>query len=158
MNIKSKILASALCIAFAGTVSASEVLVTVVDSGAAKNGGTQSSVALDVSSNGNVAGFSFRLSIPGLDEKSVDLSKCVAEVPTAFQANCNVIDDAIMVIGMSMDPGVSLAAGVAPIGRVSFSRGKAAGEIAVTELALGGQDAKAISATAKVDSDVGNNK
>jgi hypothetical protein len=136
---------------FSSVAIGNEVLVTVVDGGdQAKRGGSHTFAAIDVSASDAIAGFSFRVNVPGLHPKRVDLSKCVSDLPKGFDGKCSAIDGAVVFVAMSMSPDVSLPAGVSSVGSISFASASKSDGITVTELAMGTQDAQPVAAVAKI--------
>jgi hypothetical protein len=129
---------------------ASEVLATVVSGGKAGNG-----IALDIVSDGGIAGFSFAIEVPGIDEKRVNLKGCAADLPSNFKGQCSVAQGKIMVIAASDNPSVTLGQGVVKVGTVYFSRAagaKAGGDIQITGVEFSDNNAKSQPGTAKVQS------
>jgi hypothetical protein len=141
-------MAFAAAMTASSVVAANEVLVNVVEGGKARN---VQVVAIDLANGGDVAGFSFHLVMPGLDAKQVDLSACVSELPKGFSGKCQLNKDGVSFVGMADSSAVSLPAGVAPIGRISFqNQGKALREMQVVDVAVGNQAAQSQQASAKV--------
>ena len=137
---------------FAGSASANELIVTPV---ASKAG--QVSMAFDIVSSGDIAGFNFKVSMPGLVKKKGELASCVAELPKGFSGACSVQDGGIYVFATSDSPSVSLPAGVVSVGTVSVSYNaplaKARGQSALTieEFAFFDNKANPLAVKARID-------
>ena len=134
-----------------GTVFANEVIATVVDS---KGGGR--AVSFDMATDGGVAGFSFKMQMPGLMDKGFNLGSCVSQLPAGFDGGCSVVGDTVYVYAVSNRMDLTLPAGVVPIGQISLSiapGAKSAGEIKISELSVGSASAKELPASARVVAD-----
>ncbi len=83
MNIKIAALALGAVMA-SSAANAAEVIVTAVPA--------KGTIALsfDMVSDGDVAGFNFKVNVPGLATTSQKLPKCVAELPKGFSGDCSV--------------------------------------------------------------------
>jgi hypothetical protein len=147
MKLIRNVIAAAALVMVAAPASANEVLATTVDSG--KKGGA--GIALDIVSDGKIAGFSFVIEIPGLDEKSVNLKACLADLPKGFSGGCNATKGAIYVIAASDRPELLLPSGVVSVGKVYFSRALDKGAaIQVKGAEFSDNNANSVTGTAKV--------
>lgn len=133
----------------AACASASEVLVTNIN---ASKGGDGGALAIDVVSDGKVAGFSFRIDIPGVIEKSVNLKSCVAELPKGFQGGCSVVKGSIFVIASSDSANVAIPQGVAKVGTIYYKR-SGTGAIQVVGAEFSDNSANSVAGAAKVLAD-----
>lgn len=150
MNTKFIALALAAC-ALPTTAFSAELVVT-----AAQSKG-QLALSFDMVSEGDVAGFNFKVNVPGLSDQSRKLPKCVAELPKGFSGDCTVRKEGIYVYAMSDSPNVALPAGVNSIGQVVISypaalvKSKGALGLTVTELAAANNNAQEISISSRVE-------
>lgn len=131
-------------------VSANEVVVTPV---ATKS--NQLALGFDIASSGDVAGFNFKVSLPGLAEKAGGVSSCVAELPKGFDGACSVTKGGVYVYATSSSPDVALPAGMVSIGKIVLnydSAAKVGGQVkpVVEELAMFDNQGKALTAKAQV--------
>ena len=97
----------------------SNELIGTVERASSKN---TAAIAMDIVSDGTIAGFSFRVEVPGLDQGSAQIKGCVVELPKGFTANCNAVADGVMVIASSDVAGVMLPKGIVPVGKIYVSR------------------------------------
>lgn len=83
--------AMASMVAFAGSVGASEVLLT---QGNAKTSSGMQTIALDIVSDGDATAFDFAIPLPantartGISPKRIDLSGCLADLPKTHTGGC----------------------------------------------------------------------
>lgn len=135
-----------------GSTAANELVVTPVMS---KSG--QVSMAFDIASAGDVAGFNFKVNMPGLVKRGGEQASCVAELPRGFSGACSIQDGGIYVFAVSDSPSFSLPAGVTSVGKISVnyaeSLAKAGGRNAfsISELAFYDNQAAPLSVKAQVD-------
>jgi hypothetical protein len=160
MKMRMTAIAATLAFAASMPVSANEVLVTPV---ATK--GNQLALAFDIVSSGEVAGFNFKVSVPGLQEKAGGVASCVADLPKSFDGGCSVTKGGVYVYATSNSPDVALPSGMVSIGKIVLNYADANkighGAMAVVEeLALFDNQAKALTAKAQVvvDSGAGSEK
>ena len=113
-SISKVVGAAALMLASAGAL-AGELVVTAASD--AKRGG-QTQVALDIATDGGVSGISFFLYTGALKAGSVDLSKCVSELPKGFSGTCAQRPDGIGVVAYA-DGMANFEAGMVSIGSVA---------------------------------------
>lgn len=142
-------LLAGLGLATAAPAFGSEVLATV----AAGKGNT--GIALDIVSDGGIAGFSFAIEVPGISEKSANLKGCIAEIQAkGFSGGCSVANGKIMVIASADKPSTLLPQGLVSVGKVYFSQSnaKAGGAIQVTGVEFSDNNGKSQPGTAKVQS------
>jgi hypothetical protein len=128
---------------------AAELLVTPATS-LSKIGGR--SVALDLVTDGNVSGFNFVVRLGSeLDGKSVDVSKCLVELPKGFSGGCKQNKDGIYVAAMSNDAS-TLPAGVTGVGTIVLGSALAKGgaQVAIDSLVLINEKAETISSSHQV--------
>jgi hypothetical protein len=144
-KIATSMLLAALGLA-SSPVFASEVMATVAP------GKGNTGLALDIVSDGGIAGFSFAIEVPNLDEKSVNLKGCLSDLPQGFKGGCSVAYGKIMVIAAADQPSGALGQGLIKVGKVFFSQsGAKAGEgIQVTGVEFSDNNAKSQPGTAKV--------
>jgi hypothetical protein len=146
--------AVALLVASAGFANANEVIATVVEDGRGKT-----SIALDMSTDGGVAGFSFKINVPGVSDSGYDLKSCVSELPSGFEGACSVVNGQVLVYAISNRMELTLPSGLVPIGNVTVKVDpslKRTGEaVSIAELAVGSAEAKELPATARVEADSG---
>lgn len=113
MNMKL-LSATALMLAFAGSASAADLLLT---QGLAKRG-DKAMVGIDVVSDGDVRGFDFV--IPVAKGMKVDTSRCLSALPKGFQGSCTFNGTEVAALVFSWTP-QTLPKGVHTIGTISFS-------------------------------------
>ena len=113
---KFKFCVACTALLFGGSVSAGQLIVTP-SSSSAKSG--VASIALDVVTDGNAAGFNFFVRTGELKRGSVDLSKCVSELPKGFVGTCAQRADGVGVIAYSESNG-TLPAGMTPVGSLGI--------------------------------------
>lgn len=120
MNSKNmlKIVGAALILS-AGSASAAELLLTPA---ASKSGNTN--LALDVVSDGEVSGFQFSIALDKAQAASVDLSKCVSDLPKGFSGECGIGNGKLTVIAMANGM-TTLPAGAISVGSLGFPRSAA---------------------------------
>jgi hypothetical protein len=124
-------------LSMSASVAAEEIVATIVEQG----GGTR--LALDLNTEGGVAGFSFSIKVPGARNTQYDLGRCVAELPAGFDGACSLVDDKVYVFATASRMEVTLPAGIVPIGRIELSRGQGkAGAIEIGDLSIA--DARAV--------------
>lgn len=150
MNKLSISLAVAALLA-AGSVSANEVIATVVSDAKAK-GATP--IAIDINSSGGAAGFSFKIEIPGVSEKNAKLQGCLVDLPKGFTGGCSVAKGGVFVIASSDHPSITLPAGLVSVGTVHVTRGPIAkggqSAIRVVDVEFSDNDGNSVAGTAKV--------
>jgi hypothetical protein len=130
----------------AGSAQAAEL---VVSTETAKGGG--SVVAFDATSNGEVVGINFKLVVPGLNEKSVNLSRCVADLPKNWTGGCSALKGGIYVIAYSEDL-KPMPPGVFSIGSVSFSAlAKDGAKPTIDEFYVSGPQGENVASGARVE-------
>jgi hypothetical protein len=151
MKMYSSAIALAALLA-AGSVSANEVIATVVADAKSTKGATP--IAIDISSTGGAAGFSFRIEVPGVDESSAKLQNCLSELPKGFTGGCNVTKGAIYVIASSDHPSVTLPAGLVSVGTVLVNRGPVAkgndASIRIVDVEFSDNNGNSVAGSAKV--------
>lgn len=144
MFIKKTVFVAAL-LSFAGSASSAELLMT--DSGLSKARNAGSTLALDIVSDGDVAGFDLIIPVPkGI---KVDTSKCLSSLPAGFQGACKHNDGEIAVIAVSMNR-QALPAGIHSVGTLSISGGKIA-RAATMKFNAVGVDAKSLTSTVQTN-------
>jgi hypothetical protein len=154
--MKSQLISFAACVfaCSATLATANEVMVTNVSSAKDQK---NSALAIDIVSDGSVAGFSFRVDIPGLVDSSAKLGGCVAELPKGFQGGCSVVKGSVYVIASSDSASLTLPQGVTKVGTIYYSRrnaSKDAGQsIQVVGAEFSDNNANSVSGTAKVLAD-----
>jgi hypothetical protein len=96
-------------------VAATQADDLIVTHGLAKGGAVAS---IDLSTSGSASAFEFQLQVPK-GVKSVDVSKCVAEIPKSHEAKCVLRDGIIhgMVYSLANE---RLPAGVISVGQVKM--------------------------------------
>ncbi|TXI75613.1 MAG: hypothetical protein E6Q42_08850 [Dechloromonas sp.] len=100
------------------TASAADLLLTP---SAAK--GRSGAVALDIVTDGNVSGFNFVVRFgSSFDHSSVNVSKCLAELPKSFSGECRANKDGVYVFAMANNR-ENLAAGVTALGSIAVGSG-----------------------------------
>ena len=150
-------LAALAALGFSATASAaSEVVATVVPG----SGKAPAAIALDITSGGNVAGFSFRIDVDGVNMQSANLSKCVAQLPKGFSGACSVAKGSIFVYATADAMATVLPAGVNSIGTVyltdSARLAKVKGKplnVTIAELSVADSNAKEVAAKSTVSAD-----
>ncbi len=132
----------------AGTASAGQLVVTPASS-AAKSG--RVSVALDIVTEGNVSGFNFFVRTGELSEGSVDLSKCVADLPKGFTGHCSQRKDGVGVIGYAVGR-ETFASGLISVGSLGLPAEFSAksGALVIEELTFADVDGNAVSSESVV--------
>ena len=142
-------LLAGLGLAAAAPAFGSEVLATVAPGGKGNTG-----IALDIVSDGGIAGFSFAIEVPGISEKSANLKGCIADLMKGFSGGCSVVNGKIMVIASADKPSTLLPQGLVSVGKVYFSQSnaKAGGGIQVTGVEFSDNNGKSLPGTAKVQS------
>lgn len=117
MRAKSKLAAIVFAAAMTPAAFAADLVVTQSEA-TSKSG--RVSFSIDLASSGDVSGFNFILRTNAeLKRGSVDVSKCVADLPKAFAGECRVNKDGIYFFAMSNDKSV-LPSGVISVGKVSM--------------------------------------
>lgn len=113
---KNGVFAVALALAFTVSqfASANELLVTPAQSKSANT-----SIALDIVSDGDVSGFQFALDFGNTKIAKANLSRCLSELPSTFAGECRQVGSKIYVIAMANQM-VALPAGVIPVGQVTI--------------------------------------
>ena len=144
MSIKNTILVAAL-MALVGSASAAELLMT--DSGLSKARNAGSTLALDIVSDGDVAGFDLIIPVP--KGVKVNTAKCLASLPAGFQGVCKHNEGEVAVIAVSMNL-QALPAGVHSIGTLSISGGQVA-RTATMKFNAVGVDAKSLTSTVQTN-------
>lgn len=147
--MKIRFVTAALLLASA-PLYAAELIVTPVES---KNG---VEVAFDLVSEGDVAGVSFKLNVPGVKAGAKELGDCTAELPSGFEGSCKVHDGFVMVVANSASPDIALPAGVHPMGKISLKYApgfdaSAKGAISVERLEIADNSAKALPASVTIE-------
>lgn len=155
MKIRMIGLVAGLAFGVSMSASANEVLVTPL---ATKS--NQLALAFDIDSSGEVAGFNFKVSVPGLREKAGNVSSCVAELPKGFDGACSVTKGGVYVYATSNSPDVALPAGLVSVGKIvlDYSDASKVGRDlspVVEELALFNNQGKALVAKSQVVLDSG---
>ena len=151
MKTLSKILSLAALVA-AGSVSANEVVATVVADAKSTKGATP--IALDIMSSGGAAGFSFKVEIPGVQEANAKLQGCLADLPKGFSGGCSVAKGGVFVIASSDHPSITLPAGLVSVGTIHVVRGPVAkgaeASIRIVDVEFSDNDGNSVAGTAKV--------
>lgn len=128
MTNKSRILATAIGLLFAGVASANTVVVT--------QGGARASglVALDFQSSGDVSAFQFTVDLPK-GVSSIDTSKCLAELPKGFTGVCRSKGNRVAAVVYSGN-NTPFPADMVALGTISYSGSiaKDAGSIVVSNM------------------------
>lgn len=125
------------------TAMSEELLVT---SGNAKG---RSSVALDLSTNGEAVGFQFNIKLPeGISADQVDLKSCVADLPKSHAGQCSVAKGEVIGLVFS-DQNAKIPAGLISIGRISFN-GNVQKDLVISQFLVSDAAANPISSSAKV--------
>jgi hypothetical protein len=130
------------------TASAADLIVTAGDA-QAKSG--ISRVALDIATDGNVSGFNFVVVIPA-DAKagSVDVSKCLSDLPKGFTGDCRVGPEGVYVFAMASDKSV-LPAGVVSLGSLGLPANLAKSEgLTIDQLVFADVNGDQISSTHQI--------
>lgn len=137
----------ALAMLVSPSIEAADLLVT--QGGDASKSG-RVSVALDIASDGEVSGFQFILR-SGEEMKlgSVDLSKCLADLPKGFDGQCRQNKDGIYFFAMATGKD-TLPAGVVSLGSLSLPGSEAKSEFVVDQLQMINADAQIISSSNQV--------
>ncbi len=123
MITKTAILAGALLLV--ANASANELIVT------SEGGAKGHAAALDFSSDGRASALQMRFAVPGVDKSTVNLSKCVADLPSTHAGQCH-FDKGQLIVMVYSDSNALLPKGVLSIGSVSFGGAKASPKL--TEL------------------------
>ena len=145
--MKKILISSAFALAaFAGSASAHEVMATVESAGKAGRG-----IAIDIVSDGGIAGFSFRIEVPGINEKTANVKGCTAKL-VGFTGECAVSKGGINVIASANAPATTIQKGVVSVGEIYFttSDAKAAGGIQITGAEFSDNSGNSTAGTAKV--------
>lgn len=143
--VKTALLTASLAVAL--PVFGAELVVTQADS-ASKSG--RLSISLDLASDGDVTGFQFILrSSEQMKPGSVDVSKCLADLPKGFTGGCQQNVDGIYVSAMSADAS-ALASGVVSVGSLSVPAELAKGALTVDQLEMIGPNAEVLSSSDQV--------
>lgn len=150
MKIRMLAIVAGASLAASMAVSANEVVVTPV---ATKS--SQLALGFDIVSSGDVAGFNFKVAIPGLSDKAGNVASCVAELPKGFDGACSVTKGGVYVYATSSSSDVSLPAGMVSIGKIVLNyegAAKVGGQVkpVVEELAMFDNQGKALTAKAQV--------
>lgn len=146
--MKAKIIAATLAVVFSGSVMANDLIASVENSKAARGG---SAIGLDIVSDGTIAGFSFAVEVPGVDTKNIVTKGCAKDLPKSFTAGCNFVNGKLYVIASSDKAGVTLPAGVVPVGSIVITGVQKAGPIKISGLEFSDDVGKSAPGTAKVD-------
>lgn len=109
--MRKTILFAAL-VAVSGLVQADDLIVT------GEKAARGTAIALDYSSTGTATGFEFRIAVPGGDKASVDLSKCLKNLPKTHAGQCAFSKGNIVGIAYS-DNNTLLPAGMLSLGTVA---------------------------------------
>lgn len=144
MFMKKTIYVLAL-LGFAGSAMSAELLMT--DSGLSKARNAGSTLALDIVSDGDVAGFDLIIPVP--KGVKVNTARCLASLPAGFQGVCKHNEGEIAVIAVSMNR-QALPAGVHSIGMLSISGGKIARNATMKFNAVGA-DAESLTSTVQTN-------
>lgn len=133
----------------AAPLQAAELIVTASPTKAGVD------VAFDLVSEGDVAGISFKLNVPGIKGDDKELNSCTAELPVGFDGACKVHDGFVMVFAASSSPELALPAGVNPLGKISLQYAPGADSskqaITVDRLDVVDNDAKALPVSVTVE-------
>lgn len=117
MNMVKKLVVSALAFSACVSVNAADLVLTVSD-GVAKS--SSSRMSLDVATEGNVSGFNFVVALPAeVKRGSIDVSKCLSDLPKGFSGDCRHSGNAVYVFAMANDNSV-LPAGILSIGSLGL--------------------------------------
>lgn len=115
MKIIIKSLVAAGLVGVACNVAAQQNVIVTSD---ASKGG-RNFVSLDLANEGETGAFSFVIDLPA-DARNIDTKSCLAELPKTHQGECRVVKgNRLAVIAFSLQ-NAPLAAGVVPLGSVSF--------------------------------------
>lgn len=113
-------LAAAALLGLSLSANAADLLLTP---SSAKSRGA--AVALDIVTDGNVSGFNFVVRFGAdFDHSSVNVSKCLAELPKSFSGECRANKDGVYVFAMANNR-ENLTAGVTALGSISLGGGLA---------------------------------
>lgn len=148
MKILSNAVIAALLVCGATAASANGVVATVEN---AK--GSNTAIALDLQSDGKIAGFSFRIEVPGVNEKAANVKGCLAEMPKGFSASCSVAKGAVYVIGAADTMGKTLPAGLVSLGTIHLARDASlakSGEIRVLDAEFSDDAGNSVAGTAEI--------
>lgn len=133
--------AAAVLSFFSVSVSAADLLLTP-SSAKGRNG----AVALDIVTDGNVSGFNFVVRFGAdFDHSSVNVGKCLAELPKSFSGECRANKDGVYVFAMANNR-ENLAAGVTALGSISLGSGLAKAGVAaeVSQLTFADADGNTV--------------
>jgi hypothetical protein len=118
-RVKSLFVCAGMLLAYGATASSAELVVTTGKT--QSKAGTAALLSFDLASNGNVAGFEFKIDMPEtLDKKGIVLSNCVSDLPKNFVAQCGLMDTGDVLVFV-FSPDSVLPAGVHSVGTVSFA-------------------------------------
>ena len=98
-------------------VHSAELILTGAQGKAARTGGN-TSVSIDIVSDGNLRGFDAIIPVP--KGAKVDTSKCLAGAPSGFQTRCVFNGTEVVVVAVSPEK-KGLPAGIHPIGTIKIS-------------------------------------
>lgn len=132
-------------ILLASAVSANELIVTT------ENSASGQAAALDFSSDGNASALQMRFSVANTDKATVDLTKCVSDLPKSHSGECRFEGGKLTVVVYS-DSNATFPKGLVSIGTVSIS--KSAGPLTMTELLAFDASASKISVKSQGDQGV----
>lgn len=134
MNLFKVVFVAAVGVAVSSHALAGQLLVTLPGD-QAKSG--RATVSLDISTSGDVSGFNFFVRTGELKAGSVDLSKCVSELPKGFVGHCAQRADGIGVVAYA-EGKQTLPAGIVAVGKLSLPLDASAKgtPVAIEELTL----------------------
>lgn len=150
MSIK-KISAIVLAVSAACGFQSATAEELVVTSAKSKSG---NSIAIDLITEGSAVAFQFNIPLPkGVAEKDVDLSNCVADLPSTHSGQCSVAKG--QVIGLVYnDANVALPAGLVSVGRIGInSPASARGKLSVAYFEVNDSAGRALPVKTSVSSE-----
>ncbi|ODU47887.1 hypothetical protein [uncultured Aquimonas sp.] len=147
MFTKSKFIFAGVALLLSGVAFAAELVVT---QGETQSKSGQVAVTLDLASAGDVSGFQFILrSSEQMKLGSVDVSKCLSDLPKGFSGQCRQNEDGIYFSALASGKSV-LPAGVVSLGSLSLPAGAAKAQFTVDQLEMINADAEIISSQDQV--------
>jgi hypothetical protein len=111
-----KIIAIAILALTGSAAQADELLMTSSAAGRAQ------AVGIDYVSSGKAVAFDFKIRVEGGEKASVDLSKCMADLPKTHVGKCSFVNGTIIGLAYN-DTNEPLPAGVFKVGSIGISGG-----------------------------------
>ena len=146
---KSKIaLAVALIFGASAAASAAELVVTSQQAKGAR------ALGVDFVSDGRATAFRARLSVPGAEQGTTNVSKCLGALPKTHTGSCVVTKSGEITILVYSGKNDLLPNGVVPVGQIgvrSLAQAKAGANVQVTELLVSDAMSNAIESTSTVE-------